>query len=83
MAKLKNTAKQATAAEDQVANAAHSPTAPSKTHSFSRTIAEEHGEKAAVILQYLAHHVSKSSHVHDGKKWFTRPWMTWRQFSPT
>ena len=35
-----------------------------KVHSFSRTIAKEHGEKAAVLLQYLAHHVSKSKHVH-------------------
>jgi hypothetical protein len=42
----------------------------SKMHSFSRTIAQEHGEKAAVLLQYLAHHVSKSKHVHGGKKWF-------------
>jgi hypothetical protein len=41
-----------------------------KVHSFSRTIAKEHGEKAAVLLQYLAHHVSKSKHVHGGKKWF-------------
>jgi len=23
-----------------------------------------------VILQYLAHHVAKSKHVHDRKKWF-------------
>jgi len=43
---------------------------PAKVHSFSRTIAKEHGEKAAVLLQYLAHHVSKSKHVHGGKKWF-------------
>jgi hypothetical protein len=41
-----------------------------RVHSFSRTITEEHGEKAAVILQYLAYHVSKSKHVHAGKKWF-------------
>ena len=41
-----------------------------KIHSFSRTIAKEHGEKAAVLLQYLAHHISKSKHVHGGKKWF-------------
>ena len=44
--------------------------AGSKIHSFSRTIAQEHGEKAAVLLQYLAHHVSKSKHVHGGKRWF-------------
>jgi hypothetical protein len=43
---------------------------PAKIHSFSRTMAEEHGEKAAVLLQYLAHHVSKSKHVHGGRKWF-------------
>jgi len=43
---------------------------PAKVHSFSRTIAKEHGEKAAVLLQYLAHHVSKSKHLHGGKKWF-------------
>ena len=43
---------------------------PAKVHSFSRTIAQEHGEKAAVLLQYLAHHVSKSKHVHGGRKWF-------------
>ena len=41
-----------------------------QVHSFSRTIAQEHGEKAAVLLQYLAHHVSKSKHLHDGRKWF-------------
>jgi hypothetical protein len=49
------------------ANATHTP---AKVHSFSRTIAQEHGEKAAVLLQYLAHHVSKSKHLHDGRKWF-------------
>ena len=54
MAKLKKMATQATAAEDQAAGAVHSSTAASKTHSFSRTIAQEHGEKAAVLLQYLA-----------------------------
>ena len=43
---------------------------PAQIHSFSRTIAKEYGEKAAVLLQYLAHHVSKSKHVHGGKKWF-------------
>jgi len=36
--------------------------ARAKVHSFSRTVAQEHGEKAAVLLQYLAHHVSKSKH---------------------
>jgi hypothetical protein len=45
---------------------------PIKVHSFSRTIAKEHGEKAAVLLQSLAHHVSKSKHVHGGRKWFYR-----------
>ena len=35
-----------------------------KVHSFSRTIAKAHGEKEAVLLEYLAHHVSKSKHVH-------------------
>jgi hypothetical protein len=44
--------------------------AGAKVHSFSRAIAHEHGEKAAVLLQYLAHHVSKSKHVHGGRKWF-------------
>jgi hypothetical protein len=44
--------------------------AADQIHSVSRTIAQEHGEKAAVILQYLAHHVSKSKHVHGGRKWF-------------
>jgi hypothetical protein len=43
---------------------------PAQIHSCSRTIAKEHGEKAAVLLQYLAHHVSKSKHLHGGKKWF-------------
>jgi hypothetical protein len=32
--------------------------------SFSRTVAKDDGEKAAVLLQFLAHHVSKSEHVH-------------------
>ena len=44
--------------------------ARAKFHSFSRTVAKEHGEKAAVLLQYLAHHISKSKHQHGGKKWF-------------
>jgi DNA-binding transcriptional regulator YhcF (GntR family) len=44
--------------------------AGAKVHSFSRAIAQEHGEKAAVLLQYLAHHVSKSKNVHGGRKWF-------------
>jgi hypothetical protein len=43
---------------------------PPKVHSFSPTIAKEHGEKAAVLLQYLAHHVAKSKHGHGGRKWF-------------
>ena len=45
---------------------------PAKVHSFSRTIAKEHGEKAAVLFQYLAHHVAKSKHIHGGKNWFYR-----------
>ena len=56
-------------AEDMAANPTATPN-PAKIHSFSRPIAKEHGEKAAVLLQYLAHHVSKSKHVHGGKKWF-------------
>ena len=53
------------------ANAASEGVNPAtQIHSFSRTIAKEHGEKAAVLLQYLAHHVSKNKHVHGGKKWF-------------
>lgn len=61
--------KAATAAENIEANAVEATPNPGQTNSFSRTIAEEHGEKAAVILQYLAHHVAKSKHVHGGKKW--------------
>jgi len=56
-------------AEDMAANPTATPNS-AKVHSFSRTIAEEHGEKAAVILQYLAHHVAKSKQVHGGRKWF-------------
>ena len=41
------------------ANPASTSSNPSQIHSFSHTIAEEHGEKAAVILQYLAHHFTK------------------------
>src|ERR1035441_1721329 len=52
------------------ANPTSATSSPAKVHSFSRTIANEHGQKAAVLLQYLAHHVSKSKHVHGGKKWF-------------
>jgi DNA-binding transcriptional regulator YhcF (GntR family) len=62
-------AKSAGNAEDMAADPTATPN-PTQIHSFSRTIAKEHGEKAAVILQYLAHHVSKSKHVHGGKKWF-------------
>lgn len=40
---------------------------PAQTHSFSRTVAKDHGEKAAVLLQYLAHHVSKSKNQRDGR----------------
>jgi len=58
MAKLKRTAKQVQAAANQASDVAQSPAA-SKSHSFSRTIAKEHGEKAAVLLQFLAHHVTK------------------------
>ena len=57
-------------AEHMAANPTSATSNPAKVHSFSRTIAKEHGEKAAVLLQYLAHHVSKSKHVHGGKKWF-------------
>jgi hypothetical protein len=46
--------------------------AHAKVHSFSRIVAKEHGEKAAVLLQYLAHHVSKSKQSHGGRKWFYR-----------
>jgi hypothetical protein len=62
-------AKSAGNAEDMAADPTASPN-PAQIHSFSRTIAKEHGEKAAVLLQYLAHHVSKSKHLHGGKKWF-------------
>ncbi len=70
MARLKRTAKQVKAAANQAAEEAQSSAAANKTNSFSRTIAKEHAEKAAVPLQYLAHHVSQSKHVHGGKKWF-------------
>ena len=62
-------AKSAGNAEEMAADPTANPN-PAQIHSFSRTIAKEHGEKAAVLLQYLAHHVSKSKHVHGGKKWF-------------
>ena len=70
MAEQRKRASQAKAAGTAVNPASTATPNPTKVHSFSRTIAQEHGEKAAVILQYLAHHVSKSKHVHDGKKWF-------------
>ena len=54
----------------QAGAASHS--ARAKVHSFSRTVAKEHGEKAAVLLQYLAHHVSKSKHQDAGRKWFCK-----------
>jgi hypothetical protein len=57
-------------AEHIEGNVAGTAPNPAKVHSFSRTMAKEYGEKAAVLLQYLAHHVSKSKHVHGGKKWF-------------
>jgi hypothetical protein len=57
-------------AENIDASGAEATPNPAKVHSFSRTIAKEHGEKAAALLQYLAHHISKSKHVHGGKKWF-------------
>ena len=57
-------------AENTDLSASQATPNPTQIHSFSRTIAKEHGEKAAVLLQYLAHHVSKSKHVHGGKKWF-------------
>jgi hypothetical protein len=60
----------AEAVENIEANAARDAPDAGQIHSFSRTIATEQGEKAAVLLQYLAHHVSKSKHVHGGKKWF-------------
>src|ERR1039457_6715501 len=62
-------AKSAGNAENMAADPTATPD-PGQIHSFSLTIAEEHGEKAAVLLQYLAHHVSKSKHLHGGKKWF-------------
>lgn len=72
MANPKNSRRRAKASSGSVKISDTPETNPTsaKIHSFSRTIAEEHGEKAAVILQYLAHHVAKSKHVHGGKKWF-------------
>jgi hypothetical protein len=58
--------------EETDVNAANPNPASAKVHSFSRTVAKEHGEKAAVLLQYLAHHVSKSKHSHGGRKWSYR-----------
>ena len=71
MAKRRKKTAQAKSADDaeDLANPTVTPNPP-KVHSFSRTIAKEHGEKAAVLLQYLAHHVSKSKHGHGGKQWF-------------
>ena len=60
----------ATDAQSTGASTAGATSNPAKVHSFSRTVAKEHGEKAAVLLQYLAHHVSKSKHQHGGRKWF-------------
>jgi len=57
-------------AQNSGASTTGATTTTAKAHSFSRAIAEEHGEKAAVLLQYLAHHVSKSKHQHAGRKWF-------------
>jgi predicted transcriptional regulator len=62
-------AKSAGNAEDMAADPTASPN-PAQIHSFSRTIAKEHGEKAAVLLQYLAHHVARSKNDHGGRKWF-------------
>ena len=62
--------KAALVVENIDANAVNATPDPGQIHSFSRTIAKEHGEKAAVILQYLAHHVAKSKQIHDGRKWF-------------
>jgi hypothetical protein len=41
-------------------------------HSFSRVLASDPriGVKGAIILKYFAHRISKSSHVHFGKRWF-------------
>jgi hypothetical protein len=44
----------AEAVENIEANAARGTLDAGQIHSFSRTIAKEHGEKAAVLLQYLA-----------------------------
>ncbi len=38
-----------------------------KVHSFSRTVAKEHGEKAAVLLQYLAHHAPRFQNLGCGR----------------
>jgi hypothetical protein len=62
MVKLKKTAKQAKVGDGQPTTAHHGSTASSKTHSFFRTIAKEYREKAAVLLEYLTHQVSKSYH---------------------
>ena len=68
--KRRQTGAPATDAQSTDAPTAGATSNPAKVHSFSRTVAQEHGEKAAVLLQYLAHHVSKSKHQHAGRKWF-------------
>ena len=70
MAKLRKKTGRVKAAELRQNRIARFVMDPGQIHSFSRTIAKEHGEKSAVLLQYLAHHVSRSKHVHGGKKWF-------------
>jgi hypothetical protein len=68
--KKQRTRAPATDAQSTGASTAGAAPNPGKVHSFSRTVAKDHGEKAAVLLQYLAHHVSKSKHQHAGREWF-------------
>lgn len=43
---------------------------PDQIHSFSRTLAEKYGWKAALILQFLAVMIATSKNFIDGKRWY-------------
>src|SRR4051812_2950631 len=55
---------------ERVARDADDKPTAGKVHSLSRAVASKHGANAAALLQYLAHHVSKSRNLKESRKWF-------------
>lgn len=44
-----------------------------RPHSFSKTIAEQHGVTEAIVLKHLAYKTRRSTNIPDGRQWYYDP----------